>query len=94
VKVHVAKKLELPNFVIFMSLGSFNGAFKLKGARKPPKYILDSLNKFFKVLTYKLFNFLPPYKKVDDKIEMVFGLVLPSKSPYKLNQKKLKELKK
>jgi hypothetical protein len=46
------------------------------------------------VLRYKLFNFLPPYKKVDDKIEVVFGLALPSKSPYKLNQKKIEELKK
>jgi hypothetical protein len=46
------------------------------------------------MLTYKLFNFLPPYKKANDKIEAVFGLALPSKSPYKLNQKELEELRK
>jgi hypothetical protein len=70
-----------------MSLGIFNGGFKLKRARQPPKCILDSLNKILKVLTYNLFNFLPPYKKVDDKIKVVLGSVLPSKSPYKINPK-------
>ncbi len=93
VRVHVTKESKLPNFVILMSLGVSNGGFKLKRARQPPKCILDSLNKILKMLTYKLFSFLPPYKKVD-KIEVVFGLALPSKSPYKWNQKNLEELKK
>jgi hypothetical protein len=88
VRVHVNKELELPNFVILMSLGISNGGFKLNRARQPPKCILDSFNKNLEVLTYKLFNFLPPYKKVDNKIEVVFGSVLPSKSPYKINPKK------
>jgi hypothetical protein len=91
VRLHVAKELELPNFVILMSLGVSNVKFKLKRARQPPKCILDSLNKILEMLTYKLFNFLPPYKKVDDKIEVVFGLALPSKSLYKLNQKRKKK---
>jgi hypothetical protein len=67
---------------------------KLKRPRQPPKCILDSFNKLLEMLTYKLFNFLPPYKKANDKIEVVFGLALPSKSPYKLNQKELEELRK
>jgi len=35
----------------------------------------------------------PPYKKVDHKIEMAPSSTLPSKAPYKLNQKELEELK-
>jgi hypothetical protein len=35
----------------------------------------------------------PLYKKVDHKIEMAPSSTLPSKAPYRLNQKELKELK-
>jgi hypothetical protein len=35
----------------------------------------------------------PPYKKVDHKIEMAPNSTLLSKTPYRLNQKELKELK-
>jgi hypothetical protein len=44
------------------------------------------------VLTYEMPNFLPPCKMVD-LIEMVPSLAMPSKAPYRLNQKELEELK-
>jgi hypothetical protein len=39
-------------------------------------------------------NALPPCRKVDHKIEVVPSIALPSKAPYRLNQKELEELKK
>jgi hypothetical protein len=54
---------------------------------------LDSFNKYSNVLTYELPNVLPPYRKVDHMIEMVFGSALPSKAPNKLNQKEFEKLK-
>jgi hypothetical protein len=47
------------------------------------------LNKTLDVLTKKLFKSLPPYPKVDLKIEVVPRLVPPSKATYKLNLKEL-----
>ncbi len=35
----------------------------------------------------------PPYKKVDHKIKMALSSTLPSKAPYRLNQKEPEELK-
>jgi hypothetical protein len=55
-------------------------------------FILDSLNKFLKVLINELPDAFPPYKNVDHKIEMVLGLASSSKAPYRLNQKELEEL--
>jgi hypothetical protein len=55
---------------------------------------LDSLNKFFEVLTNEHPNALLLYKKVDHKIEVVLGSNLLFKAPYRLNQKELEELKK
>jgi hypothetical protein len=49
--------------------------------------ILDSFNKFLQLLTDELPNALPPHKGVDHKIEMMFGVVLPSKAPYRLKPK-------
>jgi hypothetical protein len=48
---------------------------------------------FWEVLIDEIPNFLPPCKMVD-LIEMLLGSVMPSKAPYRLNQKELKELKK
>jgi hypothetical protein len=45
------------------------------------------------VLIDEIPNSLPPCKMVDF-IEMVPILAMPSKAPYRLNQKELKELKK
>jgi hypothetical protein len=62
--------------------------------RKPHTCILDSFNKILKVITNELPNALPLCRKVDYKIKMVHGTALPSKAPYRLNQKELEELKK
>jgi hypothetical protein len=61
---------------------------------QPPIYILDSFNKFLKLLTNELPNALSPYRKVHHKIELVPRVALPSKAPYRLNQNELEELKK
>jgi hypothetical protein len=55
-------------------------------------FILDSFNKFSKVLINELLDALPPYREVDHKIKMVLGLASSSKAPYRLNQKELEEL--
>jgi hypothetical protein len=59
--------------------------------KQPLPYILDSLNKFLEVLTNEISNALPPCRKVDHKIKMVLRTTPPSKAPYRLNQKDLKE---
>jgi hypothetical protein len=46
---------------------------------------LDSFNKFSDVLTNELLDALPPYKEVDHKIDVVLGMAMLSKAPYKLN---------
>jgi hypothetical protein len=46
------------------------------------------------VLINELPDALPPYKEIDYKIEVVFRSALPSKAPYRLNQKELEKLKK
>jgi len=46
------------------------------------------------VLTTELPDALPPEREVDHKIEVVPGSQPPSKAPYRLNQRELKELKK
>jgi hypothetical protein len=57
-----------------------------QGARQPPACILDSLNNFLEVLTD---DALPPCKEVDHEIKMVSGTTMPSKEPFRLNQKEL-----
>jgi hypothetical protein len=73
-----------------MSLKISQGEHKPQEATRPFAYILDSLNKFSKVLTNELLDALPPCKEVNHKIEVVFKLIPPSKALYKLNQKELK----
>jgi len=41
---------------------------KPQGAKQPLDYILDSLNKFLKVLIDELPDYFPPYKEVDHKM--------------------------
>jgi hypothetical protein len=48
--VVLVKELKSFNFLILMSLRVSNGEPELEGARQPPSYILDSLNKFLKIL--------------------------------------------
>jgi hypothetical protein len=48
---------------------------------QPLGYILDSFNKFSKVLIDELLDALPPYKKVDHKIKVAFRVASPSKAP-------------
>ncbi len=85
--VVLVKELELPSFVILMFLRVSQGEPKLQGAKGPPPFILDSLNKLSKNLIDELPNALPPYRKVDHKIEVVFGLASPSKASYILKQR-------
>jgi len=47
--VALAKKLELPNFVILMSLKIFKREFKPQGTKQPHDCILDSFNKILEV---------------------------------------------
>jgi len=46
------------------------------------------------VLNTELLDVLPLEREVDHKIEVVPGSQSPSKAPYRLNQRELKELKK
>jgi hypothetical protein len=64
--VTLVKELDqLPSFVILITLRVFNREPKLQGAKQPPDYILDSLNKFLKVLIDEFLNSFSPCKKVD-----------------------------
>jgi hypothetical protein len=47
--VALAKTLELPNFVILMSLKIFKGELKPQGTKQPHDCILDSINKILEV---------------------------------------------
>jgi hypothetical protein len=69
--VILTKELKSPNLVILMSFKISKDEFKPQGARQPPNYILDSFNKFSKVLTNELPYFLPHYRNVDHKIKLV-----------------------
>jgi hypothetical protein len=53
---------------------------KPQGAIQPLAYILDSFNNFLEVLIDEFLNALPPYKKVDHKIEVVLGTASSSKA--------------
>jgi len=85
----LASELKSLNFLILRSLRSSQGELKPQGARQPLVCVLDSFNKFLKVLKYELFNALPSYKKVNHKIEMVLKAAPLSKALIKLNQKEL-----
>jgi hypothetical protein len=90
--VALANEFELFSFLILIFLRVSQEEFKPQDVKKPHVYIFDSLNKFLKVLTNELSNSLPPCKEIDHKIKTVPGSALPSKAPYKLNQKELEEL--
>jgi hypothetical protein len=60
--VVLVSELESPNFLILMSLKVSQGEPKPQEAKQPPTFILDSFNKFLKVLTNELVDALPPYK--------------------------------
>jgi hypothetical protein len=77
-----------------MSLIISQGEHKPQEAIWTFAYILDSFNKFSKVLTNELPNALPPCKEVNHKTKMVPSLIPPTKAPYRLNQKELKEPRK
>jgi hypothetical protein len=70
-----------------MSLKVSQGESKPQGMKQPFTCILDSFNKFLKVLIDKLPYALPHFKEVDYKIEVVPRLALLFKAPYRLNQK-------
>jgi hypothetical protein len=55
--------------------------------------ILDSFHKFSKLLTNEFPDVLSPCKKVHHKIKVVPIVTPPSKAPYRLNLKELKEFK-
>jgi hypothetical protein len=52
------------SFVILMTLKVFKRELKLQGAKQPLNYILDSLNKFSKVLTDEFPNFFHLVKRL------------------------------
>jgi hypothetical protein len=58
-----------------------------------PVCILDSFNKFLELLTNELRYALSPCRMVHHKIKVVPRAALPSKAPYRLNQKELEKLK-
>jgi iron-sulfur cluster repair protein YtfE (RIC family) len=58
------------------------------------KYIRKILERYKDVLTNKLSQELSSTREVDHKIEVISGSEPPSKTPYRLNQKKLLELNK
>ncbi len=77
-----------------MYLKVSQGELKPQGARQPPACILDSFNKILEVLINAFLDALLPYKEVDHKIVVVFGLIILSKASYRLNQKELEKFKK
>ncbi len=85
--VALINESKLPIFLILISFKVSQGEPKPQEAKQPFICILDSLNKFSKVLTYELPDALPPCRKVDHKIEVVHRTTLSSKAPYRLNQK-------
>jgi hypothetical protein len=58
-----------------------------------PICILDSFNKFSKLLTNELPDALSTCRKVHHKIKVALKVALPSKASDRLNQKELEELK-
>ncbi len=60
--VVLANEFELLRFLILIFLRVSQKELKPQGVRQPPTYILDSFNKFSKVLTNELSNALPTYK--------------------------------
>ena len=58
-----------------------------------PKCIEDVLKRHQDVMPEDLHNELPPKREVDHKVEVKPGTEPPSKSPYRLSQKELEELK-
>ncbi len=90
--VILISELKTPNFLILISFRVSQRELKPQEARQPLICILDSFNKFSKVLTNKLLDALPPCRKVDHKIKVVPRIVLSSKAPYRLNQKELEKL--
>lgn len=54
---------------------------------------MNVLNKFKDVVIKELPSDLSPRRGVDHKIDLVLGVILPSKAPYRLNQIELEELK-
>ncbi len=83
--VALANELKLFNFLVLMFLKVSQREFKPQGARQLLTWILDSFNKILEVLKDEFLDALPPYKEVDHKIEVVFGMAPLSKAPYRLN---------
>jgi len=78
--VALVKELKLLNFVILMSLKDSQWELKPQGAKQPFDCILNSFNKFLKVIIDELFDSLPLYIQVDHEIEKVFNLTLSPKA--------------
>jgi hypothetical protein len=66
---------------------------KTKGVKFWHSHISNTINKYLDVLTNELPKRLPPFRNVDHKLEVVFGMAPPFKSPYQFNKKELQELK-
>ena len=82
------------SFLVVMRVGLDGGRNKWASrANSPPKCVTSVIHKFMDVLTTELPDSLPPEREVDHKIEVVPGSQPPSKAPYRLNQRELKELK-
>jgi hypothetical protein len=92
--VALTNEFELFSLLILIFLKISQEEPKPQGVRQLHVYILDSFNKFSKVLMNELSNALPPCKEIDHKIKVLHGSALSSKAPYRLNQKKLEELNK
>jgi hypothetical protein len=85
------KELKLPSFLNFDVLKNLQGEPKPQGAKQLPDNILDLVNKILEVLINEFIYSFPPCREVDHKINVVRGLALPSKAPYRLNKKEFKK---
>jgi hypothetical protein len=90
----LASELKSFSFLVLMYLKVSQGEPKPQGVRQPFSCILGSFNNILEVLINELLNALPPYKKVDPKIEVVVGSISLSNASYWLNQKELEKFKK
>ncbi len=85
------QKLQETSFLI-MHVDESSAKSKAKGVKLWPIYISNIINKFLDILMDKLLKHLPHFRNVDYKIEVVFGSMPPSNSPYMLDKKELQEL--
>ena len=87
-----ARELSKKCYMLVMRAGEARDGI-IEKVELVPKCIKDVLKKYQNVMPEDLPNEWPPKQEVDYKIEVKSGTEPPSKTPYRLSQKELEELK-